>query len=101
MGELARLFLDDLPQQMEAIHQAAEKTQRYDLERAAHQLKDSLGNFAAKPAIEAAFHLEKIAGQGDLDKVPEALGALESEIERLQVTLEKWADTPPGNSPTI
>jgi signal transduction histidine kinase/CheY-like chemotaxis protein len=101
MGELARLFLDDLPHQMEAIHQAAEKTQSYDLERAAHQLKGSVGNFAAKPAFEAAFQLEKIAGQGDLDKVPEALGALESEIERLQVTLEKWADTPPGNSPTI
>jgi two-component system sensor histidine kinase/response regulator len=101
MGELARLFLDDLPHQMEAIRRAAEKTQSCDLERAAHRLKGSVGNFAAKPAFEAAFHLEKISRQGDLDKVPEALGTLESEIERLQLTLEKWAHTPPENGPTI
>ena len=101
MGELARLFLNDLPHQMEAVHKAAEKTQGYDLERAAHRLKGSVGNFAAKPAFEAAYHLEKIARQGDLGKVPEAVGALESEIERLQLALEKWADTPPKNSPTV
>jgi signal transduction histidine kinase/CheY-like chemotaxis protein/ligand-binding sensor domain-containing protein len=99
MGELARLFLDDLPKQMQAIRQAAKKTQSYDLERAAHRLKGSVGNFAAKPAFEAAFQLEKIARQGDLDKVPEALSALESQIARLQLALEKWEDTPPGVGP--
>jgi two-component system sensor histidine kinase/response regulator len=99
MGELARLFLDDLPKQMEAIRQAAEKTQSYDLERAAHRLKGSVGNFAARPAFEAAFQLEKIARQRALDKVPETLSALESEIARLQLALEKWENAAPGSSP--
>jgi signal transduction histidine kinase/DNA-binding response OmpR family regulator len=89
--ELALLFLDDLPQQMEAIHRAADKIQAHDLERLAHRLKGSVGNFAAKPAFEAASHLEKIARQGEFEQVPHAVQALDHEIQRLQLALEEWA----------
>ena len=87
--ELSVLFLDDLPQQMEAIHRAAEKMQAHDLERLAHRLKGSVGNFAAEPAFGAAFDLEKIARQGDFEQVPQAVEALEHEIQRLQRALEE------------
>jgi signal transduction histidine kinase/DNA-binding response OmpR family regulator len=87
--ELALLFLDDLPQQMEAIHRAAAKLQAHDLERLTHRLKGSVGNFAAKPAFEAAFHLEKIARRGDFEQVPQAVEALDHEIQRLQGALEE------------
>jgi signal transduction histidine kinase/DNA-binding response OmpR family regulator len=97
LSELALLFLDDLPQQIEALHRALDNRQNHDLERLAHRLKGSVGNFAAKPAFEAAFHLEKIARQGDFKQAPQALGALEHEIQRLQDALEKWAHMPPGN----
>jgi len=96
LSEIARLFLDDLPPQMEAIHQAVEKAQADDLERLAHRLKGSVGNFAAKPAFEAALSLEKIGRQGDLKQAPQALEALEFEIQRLQRALEKWAANPDG-----
>src|ERR1019366_3566370 len=65
LGELTRLFLEDLPHQMEAIHAAAENTRGQELERAAHRLKSSVGNFAARPAFDAAFHLETVARQGE------------------------------------
>jgi HPt (histidine-containing phosphotransfer) domain-containing protein len=97
LSELALLFLDDLPQQMEAIHRAVDKAQNHDLERLAHRLKGSVGNFAAKPAFEAAFRLEKIARQGDSKQVPQAVDALEYEIRRLQGALEEWAHKPSGN----
>jgi CheY-like chemotaxis protein len=97
MGELARLFLDDLPQQMEAIHRAAGHMQGQELERLAHRLKTSVGNFAAKPAFEAALCLEKLCHQGDLTQAPEATGALDHEIQRLRAALEAWAHNPPGN----
>jgi signal transduction histidine kinase/CheY-like chemotaxis protein len=96
LSELAVVFLDDLPQQMEAIHQAADKMQGDDLERFAHRLKGSVGNFAAKPAFEAAFRLEEIARQGDLQHAPQAVSALESEIQRLKDALEKWVNKPLG-----
>jgi len=89
LRELALLFLDDLPQQMEAIHRAADKLQAHDLERLAHRLKGSLGNFAAKPAFEAAFHLEKIARQGDSEQILQAVEVLKHEIQRLRDALEE------------
>jgi len=97
LSELALLFLDDLPQQMEAIHRAAGNGQTHELERLAHGLKGSVGNFAAKPAFAAAFHLEQIARQGDSDQIPWAVDTLEYEVRRLQSALESWAHKPPGS----
>ena len=97
LSELANLFLDGLPRQMEAIHRAADMMQNHDLERLAHRLKGSVGNFAAKPSFEAAFRLEKIAREGDAKQFPAAVDALEYEIRRLQGTLEEWAYQPSGN----
>jgi signal transduction histidine kinase/CheY-like chemotaxis protein len=97
MIELAHLFLGDLPQQMEAIRHAVENVQDHNLEHLAHRLKGSVGNFAAKPAFEAAFRLEKIGHQGDLTQAPQAMGALEHEIQRLQGALEAWVQDPSRN----
>ena len=97
-SELALLFLDDLPQQMDAIRQAVANRQDHELERLAHRLKASVGNFAAKPAFLAASHLEKIARQGDPSMAPQALGALEYEIQRLQHALEEWAQKSGGST---
>jgi signal transduction histidine kinase/CheY-like chemotaxis protein len=97
LSELALLFLDDLPEQMEAIHRAVDKMQGHDLERLAHRLKGSVGNFAAKPAFEAAFNLEQIARQGDFKQVPAAVNVLENEFGRLQAALEEWAHQQPQN----
>jgi signal transduction histidine kinase/DNA-binding response OmpR family regulator len=91
LSELALLFLDDLPQQIEAIHRSVDMRQAHDLERLAHRLKASVGNFAAKPAFEAAFHVEQIARRGDFEQAPQAVEVLDHEIRRLQGALEKWA----------
>jgi len=94
LKELAGLFLDDLPQQMQAIHQAVAKAQAHDLERLAHRMKSSVGNFAAKPAFEAAFTLEKVARQENFQQVPLAVEILEYEIQRLKDTLQEWTARP-------
>jgi CheY-like chemotaxis protein/HPt (histidine-containing phosphotransfer) domain-containing protein len=97
--DLADSFLQSLPSQMEAIHQAAQKCNIRDIERAAHRLKGSVGSFSAKPAYEAAFRLEKIARHGDIQQVPEARRILDSEIERLKHALERWLSGQAGTSP--
>jgi CheY-like chemotaxis protein len=99
MSELAGLFLDDLPHQMEAIHRAVDQQQNHELERLARRLKTSVGNFAAKPAFEAAVRLENIGCEGDFTKAPGALKALEHEIRRLRDALEAWVTNPSGNDP--
>jgi len=99
MSELAGLFLDDLPHQMEALHRAVDQQQDHELERLARRLKTSVGNFAAKPAFEAAVRLENIGCEGDLTQAPGALKALEHEIQRLREALEAWVTNPLGNDP--
>jgi hypothetical protein len=46
-----------------------------------------VGNFAARPAFEAALKLEMIGREGSLAHAEEAYAALEKEIERLQPAL--------------
>jgi len=94
LTELALLFLDALPTQMEALHRAVENKLGHDLERLAHRLKGSVGNFAAKPAFEAALRLEEIARRGDYERIPPALEGLEHEIQRLQRALKEWVNNP-------
>ena len=96
MRELANLFLEDLPQQMTAIRRTAGNGESRELERLAHRLKGSVGNFAAKPAFDAAFELEKVARAGDVQQIPSALDALEYEIRRLQTILKDWVHNPAG-----
>jgi two-component system sensor histidine kinase/response regulator len=97
LGQLAQLFLAELPHQMEAIHQAESSAQTTEIERLANRLKTSVGNFAAKPAFEAAFQLERAAHQGDLAQLPQAIETLECEIGRLRGALEEWRDKLPGS----
>ena len=91
LSELARLFLEELPEQMDAIRAAAKELHGKDLESHAHRLKASLGNFAAPPAWAAALRLEKIGRDGDLSQAPLALGVLDHEVQRLRAALETWA----------
>jgi CheY-like chemotaxis protein len=90
MSQLAHMFLNDLPLQMEAIHLAAEKKQGHDLESLTRRLRGSLGNFAAKPAFGAALQLEGIARRGDSEQIQPAMEALDREIERVQAALKDW-----------
>jgi CheY-like chemotaxis protein len=96
LGELAQLFLNDLPKQMTAVREAIEQQQRQALERAAHTLKGSVGNFAARAAFQAVRNLEMLARQGNLTEAPEAFKALKVEIDRLERTLKNAVAKVPG-----
>src|SRR5207249_1728103 len=61
------------------------------LERAAHKLKSSVGNFAAERAFEAAFRLERIARGGDLTEAEEAYRQLDEAVRHLLRELEPLA----------
>ena len=87
LKEIAEMFLEESPVLMDRMRQAAAEGDCKKLERAAHTIKGSVGNFAAKSAFEAAQMLEKIGREGDLDQAAEAFKALEREIERLKPAL--------------
>jgi HPt (histidine-containing phosphotransfer) domain-containing protein len=89
LRELVRLFLADYPQRLAEIKEAAGRGDAEALRIAAHTLKGSVGNFAAKSAFEAAQRLEIMGRDRDLDHADEARMTLESELARLTEVLRK------------
>ena len=87
LREVVGLFFDDCPRRLADIHAALESGNCEAVERAAHSIKGSVGNFAAPAAVDAALRLEMIGRSGDLACAAEACAALEREIDRLQGAL--------------
>lgn len=91
LREMAQLFLDEYPSQMGAVRQAVEARDAKAIERAAHSLKGSIGNFAASAAHQAALALEIQGRTGDLSKVEHLFGELERSLLDLIPELERLA----------
>ncbi len=87
LAEIAGLFLEDCPGLVGAMQDALARADSKGLERAAHTLKGSLGNFAAAPVVAAVARLEALARQGDLAQASEVCRGLEEEIERVKRAL--------------
>ena len=86
--EIAGLFLESSSELMDEICRAIDKGDPKGLERSAHTLKGSVGNFFAQEAVAAALRLEQIGREGALDSAPEAHEVLKKEIARLIPILE-------------
>jgi PAS domain S-box-containing protein len=87
MKELAGLFLSEWPQRMVEIGQAITQRDPARLQRAAHTLRGSVGNFAARQAFETAQRLESDGQEQDWDRAEEHWSALKEAIGRLNVAL--------------
>jgi two-component system sensor histidine kinase/response regulator len=89
---LVRLFLADCPRMLTEIQAAAASRDAQALERAAHALKGSAGNFAAHRAVEAARQLELMGRDANLEGAAAACTTLQQEIARLVPVLEALAE---------
>jgi CheY-like chemotaxis protein len=84
LKEVVALFLKELPELVTNLREAITARDGSAIERAAHNLKGSVGNFAAQPAFEAALKLEVLGRNGSLSEAEPAYCELEKEIERLK-----------------
>ncbi|MFZ1947687.1 MAG: response regulator, partial [bacterium] len=87
LREIAAMFLEQCPSLVARVREAVAMKDSVQIERAAHTVKGSVGNFAAKAAFEAAQRLEKIGRDGSLDQAEAARAMLENELERLKPAL--------------
>jgi two-component system sensor histidine kinase/response regulator len=67
MAGVIRVFLEDLPLRMAAIHDAVTRRDADALGAAAHALKGAAGNLSAGGLFEAAHVLERIANESHMD----------------------------------
>jgi len=91
LKEIAQIFLDECPDALSAIRMAAETGDAAKLERAAHSLKGSIGNFGAKAAYDAAYRLETMGRSGELGNTSDALRDLDAALARLTPELSRLA----------
>ena len=87
LKEIAALFLEEYPRELDEIRKALATGDAHTLERSAHGLKGSVANFGARAAVDAAFQLEQFGRSGKLDQVPPALAALERTLACLHTEL--------------
>jgi len=91
LSEIARLFLEQLPELLEETHQALSRSDYQSLSKIAHTLASSVGQLAAQRAFAAAKKLEEVGSQEDSSHIPEALAELERELLLLKSTVSDSA----------
>ena len=87
--DISKMFLEGLAGNLAIIKDAIAKSDAYALERAAHSLKGSIGNFGAKRSFDAAYRLEKMGKEGKMDETKEAFNELEKELALLETELNR------------
>ncbi len=87
LRDIADLFLAEYPKLLEAIRSAVRSGDPLGVERNAHNLKGSVGNFGAERAYQAALQLETMGREKQLDAAPEALKKLETALDALRPEL--------------
>jgi CheY-like chemotaxis protein/HPt (histidine-containing phosphotransfer) domain-containing protein len=87
LTELTDLFWESSPQLVAQMRTAVTDKDATTLAYTVHTLKGSVGNFAAKRALLAISHLEKIGVQGNIEQAPPAVDMLEMELARLREAL--------------
>ena len=84
LRDIAQIFLCDCDDLLSKMRDAIASNDCEELARMAHTMKGSVGNFAAKSALDAALELENAARGGNLARVGQAYDALDEQIQRLK-----------------
>ncbi len=90
LNSMVGYFFEDAPGLVQEISKQNQSGDADEVARAAHSLKGLCANFNADAAVGAAKVIEEMGLQGDLQGVPDAIPALELEIDRLTSELTKW-----------
>jgi signal transduction histidine kinase/CheY-like chemotaxis protein/HPt (histidine-containing phosphotransfer) domain-containing protein len=77
-------FVAECPRILGTLRVAIGRQDCPAVERAAHYIKGSVGNFCARSPFDAAFRLERMARSGDLTGAQESYADLEEGLERLK-----------------
>ena len=89
LNQIVRLFLADYPRRVAEIKNAIHSGDANALARAAHALKGSVGNFAAKNTISVLQRLETMGRNQELNAAGEEFVALESELAHVSKDLRQ------------
>lgn len=82
LAELAGLFVEESATLLPALRQAVAQRDARSIERTAHTLKGSAGNFGARDVCDAALALEQNAVHSDATTIEALCSALDRALTR-------------------
>ncbi len=86
--ELAELFIEDSQKLLNTIKEAIDNKDSEKLRKYAHTIKGSVSNFSAPEAYEAAYELENIGRNNELEKAGEGYSLLLSKIDEAREAMK-------------
>jgi two-component system, sensor histidine kinase and response regulator len=89
---LVFIFVEESSYQMEEIRQGIQGADASAVERAAHTIKGTVGNFAAQRTYELAYRLEVLSRERRLSELSQVFSELEQEMNLLKDALLKAAE---------
>jgi PAS domain S-box-containing protein len=94
LGELVGVFLREVPNWMEDLHQAVAAGNGAGIRVGAHRFKGALSQLGAQQAAALALRLEGMAREGNLDEAGNTWTALKAELDRLTQVLAPHVRSP-------
>lgn len=90
--ELIELFLEESPKLLTDVRIAVQRRDAKAIERAAHRLKGSAGNFGMNATVATALRLEVLGRTGELADADATCQSLCEELRQLQEELDQWSE---------
>ena len=90
LADIVVIFLDDYPRLMAEMGAALCRGDAEALEKTAHRLKGSVGNFSAQKAQQAVLELEEMGRNRSLDGAAEIFEQLETQMAELDSALRAF-----------
>jgi HPt (histidine-containing phosphotransfer) domain-containing protein len=84
---LVSVFVEESSYRMKEIREGIQRADAIAVEKAAHAIKGTVGNFAAQRTLELAYRLEVLGRQCRHSEMPKALAELEQEMDLLREAL--------------
>lgn len=88
LQDLINGFLDDIPEQIEALKGYLENKETEKASRQAHTIKGSAANMFGQSLMLTAKNIEKICQSGDLSEAKGLLPELEEQFQKLKQEME-------------
>ena len=89
LGEVLRLFLEEVPRRVEKLKAAWRDGNAVELQRAAHSLKGSSGNIGARHLHDICRQLDERGKAGDFDGARRLLDSLDAEYGRVEAEIQR------------